>query len=490
MTTSLAQLHIPTTQGDLMAEPSVPTRRRVSGIDAAFLYGETPTWHMHVSAVLLLDPSEIPGGWSFERFRERLGRRLPDAPQFRWRLVEVPFGLDAPIFVDDPDFDIDDHLHRIGVPAPGGREQLGNLVGDLVSQKIDRRRPLWEMWVIEGLEGGRLALLAKVHHSIVDGISGSELASVLFDVEADPPLPEPRDEPKPPPVPDGTELLARSALSLASIPARLVRFAGQAARQGITALDYQRRSSAPPVPFQAPRCRLNGTLTPHRRFAYAEVSLPAVKDVKTAFDVKLNDVVLAICAGALRRYLLEHDDLPASPLIAQVPVSLRTEGDTAVGTKVGAMFASLATNVDDPALRLISIFESTRGAKEMQQALAVDRIMGMTDTTPPGLINLAARMYTSAHLDQRTPPIMNLIISNVPGPPFPLYVGGAKVEALFPMGPLLYGTGVNVTVFSYQDRIGIGFMTCRDLVPDVWVLAAGVAPSIEELSVAAAAHQP
>ncbi len=459
--------------------------RRVSGIDAAFLYGETPSWHMHVSAVLLLDPSEIEGGWSFERFRDRLARRLPDAPQFRWRLVEVPFGLDNPVFVEDPDFDIDDHLHRIGVPAPGGPEQLGNLVGDLVGVKIDRRRPLWEMWVIEGLVDGQLALLCKVHHSIVDGVSGSELAAVLFDLEPDPPLPEHRERGEVPPVPDGSTLLARSAGSLLGLPARAARFAGQAVRQGMTTMDYQRRGGAPPVPFQAPRSRINGELTPHRRFAYVEVPLEEVKAVKSAFDVKVNDVVLALCSGALRRYLQHHDDLPDASLIAQVPVSLRGEGDSDVGTKVGAMFASLATDVSDPALRLISIYESTRGAKEMQRALAVDRIMGLTDTTPPGLINLAARMYTSAHLDRRTPPIMNLIISNVPGPPFSLYVGGAKIDALFPMGPLLYGTGVNITVFSYEGRIGLGFMSCRDLVPDLWQLVEGVAPSLAELVAAA-----
>jgi WS/DGAT/MGAT family acyltransferase len=475
---------------DEQAPAPASTMRRVSGVDAAFLYGETPSWHMHVSAVLLLDPTDAPGGWSFDRFRERLGRRLAGAPQFSWRLVEVPFGLDRPVFVDDPEFSIDDHLHRIGVPAPGGPEQVGNLVGDLVGLKIDRQRPLWEMWLIEGLADGRLALLAKVHHSIIDGISGSELASVLFDIEADPPLPEPEAPRHIGPIPDGATLLVRSAWSLLGVPGRVARYAGQAVRQGITALDYQRKATSPPVPFQAPRCRLNGHLTPHRRFAYASVPLADVKNVKSTFDVKVNDVVLAICAGALRRYLLLHDDLPASPLIAQVPVSLRVEGDEEVGTKVGAMFASLATNVADPALRLISIHESTRSAKEMQRALAVDRIMGLTDTTPPGLINLAARMYTAAQLDRVAPPIMNLIISNVPGPPFSLYVGGAKVEALFPMGPLLYGTAVNITVFSYEDRIDFGFMACRDLVPDAWELAKGIELATAELVAAAEVHGP
>ncbi|HEY5155803.1 MAG TPA: WS/DGAT domain-containing protein, partial [Acidimicrobiales bacterium] len=187
-----------------------------------------------------------------------------------------------------------------------------------------------------------------------------------------------------------------------------------------------------------------------------------------------------------RRYLEIGDELPASPLIAQVPMSLRADGDTAsVGTKVGAMFASLATDIDDPVARLGAIHASTQSAKEMQQALAADKIMGLTDLTAPGLISLAARMYTLAGLSSLTPPIMNLIISNVPGPPFPLYIAGARVEAMYPMGPLLYGTGINITVFSYTGSIDFGFMVCRELVADHWSLAEGIPVALAELLTAA-----
>ncbi len=460
--------------------------RRMGAVDAAFLYGETPSWHMHVSAVMIADPSTAPNGFSVEELKRRTFARLDQAPQFRWRLVEVPFGLDLPGWIDDPDFDIDYHVRRIAVPAPGGAEQLGNLIGDLVAIKLDRRKPLWEFWVIEGLEGGRIALLAKVHHSIIDGISGSELASVLFDLTADAPCDDPvgdcsRIEMFPNPV----ALFAQGFFDMLATPWRVTRLVNQSIRQGLRVLDIRRGEQQATMPFQAPRVSFNTELTPHRRFASASVPLSEVKEIKRAFDVKLNDVVLALCSSALRRYLINGDELPDTPLIAQVPVSLRTdETKGEVGTQVGAMFASLATDISDPALRLLAINDSTTSAKEMQQALAAEKIMGITEAAPPGLISLAARMYTAAQLDKRTPPIMNLIISNVPGPPFPLYVSGAEIQALYPMGPLIYGTGVNVTVFSYRDSIDFGFMTCRDIA-DGWAIAEGIEIAMDELRLAA-----
>lgn len=458
----------------------------MNAVDAAFLYGETPAWHMHISAVMVADPSTAPNGFSFDELKRRTFARLDLAPQFRWRLVEVPFGLDRPGWIEDPDFDIDYHIRRIAVPAPGGPEQIGNLIGDLVAIKLDRRKPLWEFWVIEGLEGGRIAILAKVHHSIIDGVSASELASVLFDLEADPPVSDvamvERDRDV---FPNPFGLVAHGVFDLFGMPWRMSRLINQSVRQGLKVLDFRRQPQSPPIPFQAPRTSFNTALTPHRRFAYATVPLDDVREIKQAFDVKLNDVVLAICSGALRRYLLNRGELPTLPLIAQVPVSLRVEAtQREVGTQVGAMFASLATDIASPGLRLLAINDSTKNAKEMQQALAAEKIMGLTEATPPALISLAARMYTAAQLDRRTPPIMNLIISNVPGPPFPLYVGGAEVESLYPMGPLIYGTGVNVTVFSYREVIDFGFMVCRD-VADGWAIAEGVEIALEELRVAA-----
>jgi diacylglycerol O-acyltransferase / wax synthase len=459
---------------------------RVSGVDAAFLYGETASWHMHVSAALLVDPSESSRPFTFESFSAHIARRVHLAPQFQWKLLEVPFGLDRPLFVDDPDFNVDAHLNCITVPPPGGAIQLGELIGDLVARKLDRSRPLWEMWFIQGLADGRVAILAKVHHAIVDGITGSELAMLLMDLEPDPPAPTPPERPDASQLPDLTDLIVRGVASAALTPWRTAQFMWQTARQGARLVPFRRRETPPPVPFQAPRVSFNAELTPHRRFAYTGVPLADIRQIKDTCGVKVNDVVLALCAGAFRRYLIDRRELPGSPLIAQVPVSMRADGDNEVGTKVGAMFASLATDVDDPMERLMTIAEGTRNAKEMQQALAAEKIMGISETAPPGLIDLAARMYTLAGLDRGLPPLMNTIISNVPGPSMPIWCAGSRVEAFYPMGPLLYGTGVNVTVFSYRDSVDFGFLVCPELVPQPWRLVDGVHEAMAELVAACA----
>jgi len=461
---------------------------RVSGIDAAFLYGETPSWHMHVSAVVVVDPTTATRPFTLDAFARHLESRLHLVPQFRWRLVEVPLGLDRPVFVEDHTFDLANHLHRITLPAPGGDEQLGNLVGDLVGRKIDRRRPLWEMWLVEGLTGGRKAVVAKIHHAIVDGITGSEIATLLMDLEADPPPPATTG---PAPVaenidvagadPTPAELVVRGLTYAALTPVRTGQFLVQTVRQAAQFVPLRRRPRPAPVPFQAPRVSFNAELTPRRRFAFTSVPLADVRRLKDRAGVKVNDVVLALCAGALRRYLLNRRELPDVPLVAQVPVSMRSAGDSEVGTKVAAMFTSLATDVADPAERLAAIAEGTRSAKEMQQALAAEKIMGISETAPPALIDLAARMYTLAGLDRGLPPLMNTIISNVPGPPFPIWCAGSPVEALYPMGPLLYGCGLNITVFSYRQQVDVGFLVCPDLVPHPWRLAEGVDDALAEL---------
>jgi len=460
----------------------------MGGQDAAFLYGETPTWHMHVSALMLVDPRSAPD-FSFERVRDLTAERLPQLPQFRWRLVEVPFGVDRPGWVEERDFDIDYHVRRIGIPSPGGRAELGELVGRLAGYKLNRDKPLWEMWFIEGLEDGLVAVLTKMHHAIVDGVSGAGLAEITLDLEREPraqslevhePLHHLRQ-------PSSVELLARGLASTAILtPVRVARFGVQAARQTFTTIGFMRRTESPVAPFQAPRTTLNGEFTAHRQFSSSSVSLDRAKAVKNAFGLKLNDVVLAACAGALRRYLASINDLPAEPLVAQVPVSLRTDADKGeVGNKIGTFWASLATDIDDPSERIAAIAQSTANAKEMREALSAQRIMGLTDTTPPGLISLAARMYSAAGLDWRSPPVFNVIISNVPGPPFPLYLAGAPLQAMYPMGPLLFGGALNITVMSYCGSLDFGFLSCPEAVPDLDFIADGIPLALAELEAAA-----
>lgn len=461
-----------------------PTLRRVSGIDAAFLYGETPSWHMHVSAVLVVDPNGVPGGFDAELFKRILERRLHRAPQFRWKLQHVPFGLDRPHLVEDEVFDIDFHVRRIGCPSPGGPAELGSLIGTLIGLKIDRTRPLWEIWVIEGLQGGEVALLAKIHHSIIDGVAGAEVAMLLFDLTPEPEFDEVAPD-EAVPVPSGGlgagELLTQGARAVIQAPGRLLSLAGSLARQGRTLLGHLSGPEPPALPFAAPMTLLNGQLTPQRRFDSTSLPLDEIKAVKERHGVTVNDVILAVCAGALRRWLLTHDALPEVPLIAQVPVSTRDAGyRQGDGTKVSNMSVPLRTDVHDPARRLHSIHVAAQNAKALRRALSGSKTVDITDAVSPALVNLAARTYTAVQLEDRGAPF-NLIISNIPGPPEALYVAGARLASVYPMGPLLIGGGLNVTVMSYCGYVDFGLLSCPEVVPDAWRIADAIPFALKEL---------
>ena len=466
--------------------------QRLTGLDAAFIYAETPSQHMHVSMVGVFDTSTMKGGYDFGTVRDLVESRLHLIPMFRRRLVEVPFRLHHPVLVEDPEFDIDFHLRRMAVPAPGTIRELTGLAGDFLSRPLDRSRPLWEIWVVEGLEDGHIGVLAKVHHSMIDGVTGAEMLVHLFDLEPDPAPQEEavQEERRLDHVPSDVELVGHSVASLARQPVRLARALPKTAR-AVGRLVSRRRTGAGGMatPFSGPRTPWNGAITGHRAVAVGTLSLESVKAVKRHFGTTVNDVVLALCSGALRRYLSDHGGVPAESLISVVPISVRQAegGDAAAegANQVSAMFVSLATDLEDPVERLRSIADSTKGAKEEHNALGADSLMDWAEFAAPGVFARAMRLYSGMNLADRHRPIHNVIISNVPGPPFPLYLAGARLVMLAPLGPIMEGAGLNVTVISYMDRIDVGLIACRESIPDVWDLADDFAASMAELEKAA-----
>jgi WS/DGAT/MGAT family acyltransferase len=457
---------------------------RLSGMDASFLYFETPSMHMHVAMTAIFDPSTVPDGYSFDKVKEFILSRLHLVPPFRRRVVEVPFRLNHPIWVEDPDFDIDYHIRRIGIPSPGGHHELADLAAQIASTPLDRSRPLWELYVVEGLADGNIGVVTKMHHCAVDGVSGAELMVNLFDVDPEGREIEPPDEREPEPIPSDLEMVGHAVASRARRSLGLLPLLGTTARTVGTLVSRRRdpEASVGAVPLTAPPTPWNRAITPHRRMSFTRLSLDDVKRVKNHVGCTVNDVVLGLMGGTLRRYLEHHDALPETPLIAVCPVSVRTDDQRGeLNNKVSAMFTSLATDVDDPIERLKVIHEVTQGAKEDHNVIGANLLQDWAEHAAPTTFALAARLYSSMNLSDRHRPIHNVVISNVPGPPFPLYYAGAKAVCTLPMGPVMEGAGLNITVLSYMDSIDVGFMVCRELVPDVWKLADFAEEAMAEL---------
>jgi diacylglycerol O-acyltransferase len=407
---------------------------------------------------------------------------------FRRKLREVPLGLDHPVWVEDPDFDIDRHVHRLAVPSPGGDLELSELCGHLAGLSIDRSGPLWELWAIEGLASGQVAVLLKMHHASVDGVSGANIFSHLCSLEPDsPPMESPATEPGSTRTPSDAELVGRAVLATLTRPVQAARLVEPTVRSISRTVGRIRRGTAMAAPLSAPRTSLNGTITGHRVVAWAEVPLDRIKAVKNAVEGStVNDVVLAVSGGALRRYLDDRRELPDTSLLATVPVSVHGhESRRASANRVSSIFCHLGTDVADPLERLRRLSVSNRHSKEHGNAIPAEMLQEWAELAAPRTFGLAMRMVTGLRLAERGPVIHNLVISNVPGPPVPLYFMGARVDALYPLGPVFHGAGLNITVMSNAGRMHVGLIGCRESVPDVWELAAHFPRELDALHEAA-----
>lgn len=455
---------------------------RLTGLDASFLYFETESGHMHIALVGIYDTTTMPGGYSFDKIRGHIASRLEVIAPFRRRLVEVPLQWHHPVWVEDPDFDIEHHVHRVVAPAPGGRRELGQVTSAIASVQLNRSRPLWEAWVIEGLKHDRIGVVIKVHHSAVDGAGGADIMTALYDLTPELPSEE-HPEIDGERVPTDLELLSYATMSKLRRAYDVVPLISRTVSSVTNLVRNIRDDNAQhgAVPLTAPRTPFNQAIGPDRAVAFARVPLDETKRIKSALEVKVNDIVLALCAGTLRRYLMAHDALPDTPLIAVCPVSVRDDDEGSNGNKVSAMFASLATDVADTGERLAAISASTEGAKEDHDTIGSRALTDWAEWSAPRVFGWASRIYSAFDLANNHRPIHNLVISNVPGPPFPLYLGGAELVSAYPMGPIMEGSGLNITVLSYRNHIDIGFMADADLVPDVWDLAGEVGPAFEEL---------
>jgi diacylglycerol O-acyltransferase len=457
---------------------------RLSSIDVSFLTNETSSSHMHVGAVCIFEGPPP----SYEDLVNHVDGRLHLVPRFTQKLAFPPAQTGRPFWIDDPTFNLEYHVRHSALPSPGSEEQLRLMAARVFSQQLDRTKPLWELWMVQGLTRRRFALVTKTHHSLVDGIAGVDIATVLFDVK---PVPEPAEadhERLPNPEPSTAILMAKGAEDLIRAPVGLLRRIEHAvehpqetakriadAAEAVGEIGWSFANPAPDVP-------LNVEIGPHRRFEWVRADLAQFKKIKDALGGTVNDVVLAVVAGALREWLdqrgIRTDGLE---LRAQVPVSIRSADERGqLGNKLAVMRAPLPVYVEDPVARLARVREAMRGVKDSKQALGAEVISRFNDFAPPTLLAQAARINFSTRL-------FNVVVTNVPGPQIPLYVLGRELQDIFPVGFLPPHHSVFIAIMSYNGGINFGLLADFDSMEDVGVIGAGIEHAIAELVEAAEA---
>jgi diacylglycerol O-acyltransferase / wax synthase len=457
---------------------------RLTAVDASFLTNESSSSHMHIGGILIFEgPPPL-----YVDLVEHVRGRLDQVPRFRQRLVVPPLEAGRPLWADDVNFNLRYHIRHTALPEPGGEAQLKRLAARVFSQQLDRSKPLWEMWLVQGLERDRFAILTKTHHAMVDGISGVDIGTVLFDLEPVPAPAKAEDGWQPQPAPTTRHLLARGASDAAAVPVKLaeraavvVRRPESAARRLVEALEGVSEvvgafaDPAPDVP-------LNQPIGPHRRFTWARSELATFKRIKDMLGGTVNDVVLAVVTGALRTWLHTRGiRTEGLELRALVPVSIRTEDERGeLGNRLAAMRGPLPVYVEDPVRRLRVVSEQMEGLKRSKQALGAEVIARFNDFAPPTLLAQAARINFSTRL-------FNLIVTNVPGPQLPLYVLGRELQEVFPVAFLPPNHAMAVAIMSYNGRICFGLLADYDSMEDVETVARGIEESLAELEEAASA---
>lgn len=452
--------------------------QRLSGLDAFFLYLESPTQPLNVCCVLELDPGDMPGGYTFGQFREELAARVDAVPEFRLKLADNQLNFDHPVWVDDDRFDLARHLHRVALPAPGASRELAEICGHIAGLALDRDRPLWEMWVIEGLHGGdALSVVLKTHHAVIDGVGGANLLAQLCSTAPDAPPPQPAARSG---AANSLQIAASGLVGAALRPWRLAKVVpATALTLGQTLMRARGGGQTMAAPFAAPPTPFNGSFTRRRNVALTTLDLDDVKTVKNRFGVTVNDVVTALCAGALRQFLVDRDELSDSPLVASVPVSVRGKSDRPGRNQTTWMLCRLETHIDDPAQRLTSIARGNAAAKDHAAAMGSSLLQDWTQVAGQTMFGAAMKLLPRIPLPDKPP--HNLVLSNVPGPQEQLYFMGCRVDAMYPLGPIIAGAALNITVMSLNGRLGIGLISCPDLVADLWELADTFPAALKEL---------
>ena len=467
--------------------------QQLSGLDATFINLETPNAPTHVGGVAIYDQSTAPGGQvTFKGILANVESRLHLSRCFRQRLVQVPFGFDHPYWIEDADFDLEFHVRHIALPKPGDWRQLCIQVARLHARPLDLARPVWEMYVIEGLDGvedlpaGSFAIMTKIHHAAIDGVSGNEMISAIHDLTPEGSVAAPETPWVAESEPTLMELALRSAVNNVRQPFRFARILSEAAPPAIRTYLEQREKTDTPKP-EIPRTRFNGRVSPHRVVEAITLSLADVKQIRKRVDgATVNDVILSVVGGALRRYLDHHGELPLDTLSAFAPISTRTpEQMKTGGNQVSGMFVRLHTDEPDAIRRLEKVYETTVSSKEISKAVGARSMTDVTQTMPGALASISGRLVARTGLMSRLSPVANCVVTNVPGPQIPLYFTGAKLVANFGLGLPMEGIGLFHCVLSYNGAISIAVTACRAQMPDPEFYAECLEASFRELREAA-----